>query len=211
MAFRELDPEIGHARTAYLELRGHLRGEAEFSPLDGVYNALKSPQRLLVGDAHASVDQQCESVDQMVTSLHRVHDLLATLRTRYTKRVGVGHEGVDFAISRLESAPGYRYVDHFTSAVKHHSHIGRGIAGTDVFIDSFAFDDRGDQVEEARRTASEIVDIARAIITDATAILKLMTHALRDASTFDPTYSEVCATPTADPSFYAVKPAEGSG
>ena len=204
MALIALNDEINEARIAYREVRGRLREDSELFALDGVYNALKSPQRLLIDQAEASVDQRCESLEYMITSLHRVLDLLRTLRRRYSKRTGVGSMQVDCAIKTLEEAPSFQYFHHFTNAVKHTAYVPRGLSNGTLFFGEFAYEDRGKQVHEPRRTAGQIIEAAREVIRLSTSVMSSMSRALDGARTFDPKYSEVCATPILDPNLYAV-------
>lgn len=206
MVFADLNVEIGEAREAHIELRGYLRGDEELSPLDGVYRALKSPQLLLVGDRGASVDQQCESLEHMVTSLHRVADLLATLHRRFTRRTLVGSLDVGSALHALQESPSFLYLHHFTNAVKHTTYVHRGCVDGVVFIEAFDYSDRDAAGREPRKTAAEIVENAREVIRLSTRVMKSMSRALQGARTFDHSSAQVCATPVTDPSLYSIRP-----
>jgi hypothetical protein len=205
MAFSDLNVEIGEAREAHLELRGYLRGDEEFSPLDGAYRSLKSPQLLLVGDQTASVDQQCESLEHMVTSLHRVADLLATLHRRCTRRTLVGSLDVISALQELEESPSFLYFDHFTNAAKHTTYVPRGCLDGVVFIEAFDYRDRNETGREPRRTAAEIIEYAREVIRISTVVMASMSRALDGARTFDYSSAQVCATPVTDPALYSIR------
>jgi len=203
MALTTINDEINEACNAYLELRGRLRDDSELDALDGVYNALKSPQRLLVYKAESSVDQKCESLEYMITSLHRVLDLMRTLRRSYSKRTGVGNMQVDCAIETIKESPSFLYFHRFTNAVKHTVYVQRGrLPNGTLFFDGFDYKDRGKQIQESLRTADQIIEAAREVIRLSTNAMLTMSRALEGARTFDPKYSEVCATPTVAPNLY---------
>lgn len=205
MAFSGLDGEISKAREVYLQLSGYMVDPSERTALDGAYNSLKSPQRLLIEDDAASVDLKCESLEQMVTVLHRVRGLLATLSSRCCRRTGVGNHTLDAAQKALERSPSFGYFDHFTSAVKHTSYIGRGIALDGVYIAEFDYFDR-DTIHEPRRTADEIIAMAREVITLSTSVMQALSPTLEESRTWDPHAACVTATPMYDPNLYVVAP-----
>jgi len=125
MAFAGRDREIEQARADYLELRGYLRDEAELNALDGVYNAVKCPRRLLV-ERDLSLEQRCESLSDIIAGLHRVVNLLSILRRHLQKRIAFNTATVDLAIGTLGREPAFLYLTHFTNATKHTRYITRG-------------------------------------------------------------------------------------
>ena len=199
MAYLGFDSEIADARAAYLQLRGYLRDDSETSALDGVFNSLKSPLRLRVDEHGASLDQKCESVEYMITSLHRVGDLLATLQRQMAKRAPVDISEVDSAMETLRKSAGFVYYGHFTNPVKHYTYIRRGEQAGVLYFDKFSYKDRKQNKFEPRRTMPEIVDYAHEVVGLAANVMKSMTRAVADSTDFDPSYSEVCATPSPEP------------
>jgi hypothetical protein len=199
MAYSGVDSEIAGARMAYLQLRGYLRGNSETSALDGVFNSLKSPLRLRIDEQGASLDVKCESVEYMITSLHRVGDLLTTLWRRMAKRAYGDNSEVDSAISTLRKSAGFVYFGHFTNPVKHTDYVRRGQEAGVLYFDAFRYKDRGRDIFEARRTVPEIVGYAREVVDIAANVMKSMSRAVAGSTDFDPRYSEVCATPSPEP------------
>ena len=199
MALKTLNGEINEARSAYLEVRGYLREDSELNALDGVYNALKSPQRLRIDQAEASVDQKCESIEYMITSLHRVLDLMCRLWKLCSKRTEVESMQVDCAIKTLKEAPNFLYCQHFTNAVKHTVYIRRGLRKGKLFFDGFAYKNRGKQIQQRNMTEDQILEAASDVISLSTNLMRAMSQALKKERTFDSNYSQVCATPIIDP------------
>jgi len=199
MAYSGFNSEIADARAAYLQLRGYLRDDSETSALDGVFNSLKSPLRLRVDEQGASLDQRCESVEYMITSLHRVGDLLTTLQRLMAKRAHVDISEVDSAMATLRKSAGFVYFGHFTNLVKHTIYVRRGQEAGVLYFDAFRYKDRGRNIFEARRTVPEIVDYAREVVGLAANVMKSMSRAVAGSTDFDPSYSEVCATPSPEP------------
>jgi len=179
-----------------LLLRGYLRDGSETSALDGVYNSLKSPLRLRVDEQGASLDQKCESVEYMITSLHRVDDLLTTLHRRMAKRAHVDISEVNSAMATLRKSEGFVYYGHFTNPVKHTIYIRRGEQAGVLYFDKFSYKDRKQNKFEPRRTMPEIVDYAREVVGLATNVMKSMSRSVASFTVFAPCYSEVCATPS---------------
>ena len=199
MEYSGFDREIADARAAYLQLRGYLRDDSETSALDGVFNSLKSLLRLRVDEQGASLDQKCESVEYMITSLHRVGDLLTTLHRRMAKRAHVDISEVYSAIAILRKSSGFVYFDHFTNPVKHTNYVRRGQEAGVLYLDAVRYKERGREMFEARRTVPEIVDYAREVVGLVANVMKSMSRAVAGSTDFDPSYSEVCATPSPEP------------
>lgn len=204
MVFSELNPEIEESRSEYLQLRGYLRGDEELLALDGTYNAVKAPQRLLALDDSAPIDQRCESLEYVITSLHRVSDLFAVVYKHSSRRVGVGSYSVDQVLRQLRASPAFLYFDHFTNAVKHTTYVRRGVQDGVLYLDSFSYRDR-ETIAEPRKTAYDIIGYASDVIRHTSKGMRSLRSALEGAVDFDSTHSQVCATPLDDPNLYTVR------
>lgn len=197
VAFTGLEREVAEARAAYLALRGYLRDDAELAALDGVFNALKSPIRLLV-DRDLPIDQRFESLADMITSLHRVSDLLSTLVRHIEKRTGAGSPDVHSAIERLQESPSFSYLDHFTNTVKHTRYVSRGERNGLLYIDEFSYNDRGLRIQEDRRTSEDIIGFAQEVMRLGSEAMISISEAIKNVHRFDTIYAQVCATPSPD-------------
>ena len=198
MAFAGLDRELEQARADYLELRGYLRDDAELNALDGVYNAVKSPRRLLV-ERGLPLEQRCESLSDMIAGLHRVVDLLSTLRRHLQKRIAFNAATVDLAIETLRRDPAFLYLNHFTNATKHTRYIKRGEKDGMLYIGEFSYKDRDLVVHEDRRKSEDIIGYAQKVICLTSKVMTSMSKAVASVETFDSKFSQVCATPSPEP------------
>lgn len=195
MTFTGLEREVAEARAAYLALRGYLRDNAELAALDGVFNTLKSPMRLLV-DQELSLDQRCESLADMIASLHRVADLLSTLVRHIEKRTSTSSPDVHSAIERLRQSPSFLYLDHFTNTVKHTRYVRRGERNGLLYIDQFSYNDRGLRIHEDRRTSEDIIGYAQEVMFHGSEAMRSISEAIKNVHHFDSIYAQVCATPS---------------
>jgi len=198
MVFAGLDKEIEQARADYLKLRGYLRDEAELNALDGVYNAVKSPRRLLV-ERGFSLDQRCESLSDMIAGLHRVVDLLSTLRRQVQKRIAFNTATVDLAIETLRRDTAFLYLNRFTNATKHTRYIKRGEKDGMLYIGEISYKDRDLLVHEDRRTSEDIIVYAQKVICLTSEVMTSMSKAVASVEAFDSNFSQVCATPSPEP------------
>ena len=198
MVFAGLDKEIEQARADYLKLRGYLRDEAELNALDGVYNAVKSPRRLLV-ELGFSLDQRCESLSDMIAGLHRVVDLLSTLRRQVQKRIAFNTATVDLAIETLRRDTAFLYLNRFTNATKHTRYIKRGEKDGMLYIGEISYKDRDLLVHEDRRTSEDIIVYAQKVICLTSEVMTSMSKAVASVEAFDSNFSQVCATPSPEP------------
>jgi hypothetical protein len=209
VALSALDPEIQQARLAYRELRGYLRGDEELGAIDGVFNAIKSPQRLRVDEPEASVDLKLESLENMVASLHRVLDLLSTLGRLCFKRTSALGLSVQPDMNALKCSPSFMYFDHFTNATKHTGYVMRGMVDGVLFFESFSYKDRGQRISEPRKNLCELIEDSREVIALASRVMSSMSRALDGVVAYDPHYAVVSATPITDPSLHSVRSDRG--